>query len=263
MTSDRIWDRAADLPVPASGGRPRPELPALPVERSPSVDELFTFMRDAELRFETLRLRIEEWTEGVAGERRIAHDLMLRHVGDAKVITTEPKPGVAVGSYELWIGDGETVRTYASIHRLGTRRPARRRVVGLDDPDLPGFSKVYEPLTALPMETLPDTFVHPAGYCQNVLATGRCAVIGIGEIAGRRAVAMTCDHPRTVEVVGDRPDFRIEIAVDRETGVISRLIESIGGRVTRRAEATALQPDAPLPPSAFDFDFPPDTTLLY
>jgi hypothetical protein len=263
MITKRHWDRAADLPVPADGDRPRAEVPALPAERLPTVEELFTFMRDAELRFDTLRLRIEERTDGVGGERLIAHDLVLRHPGDAKVISTEPRPGVAVGTYELWIGDGELVRTYSSAHRLGTRRPVRRRVVGLDDPDLPGFSKVYEPLTSLPMETLPDTFVHPAGLCQNVLATGRCVVVGTGEVAGREAVLLVCDHPRTVELVGDRPDFRIELAIDRDTGVVSRLVESIGGRVTRHAEVTALQPNAPLPAAAFDFEFPPDATLLY
>jgi hypothetical protein len=263
MTSTRTWDRAADLPVPAGGERLRPEVAALLAGRLPTVEELFTFMRDAELRFDTLRLRIEERTVGVGGERRIAHELMLRHPGDAKVISTEPTEGVAVGTYDLWIGDRELVRTYASAHRLGTRRPVRRKVVGLDDPDLPGFAKVYEPLTALPMETLGDTFVHPAGYCQNVLATGRCAVVGTDEVAGREAIVLVCDHPRTVELVGDRPDFRIEIAVDRDTGIIARLRESIGDQVTRLAIATALQPDAPLPPSAFDFDFPPETTFLF
>jgi hypothetical protein len=263
MTADQSWERAADLPVPAAGGRSRPELPALAADRLPTLDELFTFMRDAELRFDTLRLRVEERTDGVAGERRIAMDLQLRHPGQAKVISTEPKDGMAVGTYELWISDGQTVRTYASAHRLGTRRPVRRRVVGLDDPDLPGSSKVYEPLTPLPMETLPDTFVHPAGYCQNVLATGRCAIVGTDEIAGREAILLTCDHPRTVEVVGDRPDFRIALGVDRETGVICRLVESMDGDVTRHAEATALQPDAPLPSSAFDFEFPEGTTYLY
>ena len=59
---------------------------------------------------------------------------------------------------------------------------------------------VYRPLTALPMETLPDTFVHPAGFCQNVLATGRCWVSGTTEIACREAVVLDCDHPRTIEV---------------------------------------------------------------
>ncbi len=263
MTSSRIWDRAAALPVVADGERLRPELPALPSTSLPSVAELFTFMRDAELRFDTLRLRIEELTGATSGGRSVSMDLMLRHRGDAKVVTTEPKPGVAVGDYELWISDGETVRTYVSAHHLGTRRPVRRSLVGLDDPDLPAFSKVYQPLTALPTETLPETFVHPAGYCQNVLATGHCRVVGTTEVAGREAIVLVCDHPRTIEVVGDRPDFRIEIAVDRDTGVISRLVETIGGVETRHAEVTVLEPDAPLPPSAFDFEFPTGTTYLY
>ena len=75
------------------------------------------------------------------------------------------------------------------------------------------------------METLPDTFVHPAGYCQNVLATGRCTVTGTDIVAGREAILLECDHPRTTELAGDRPDFHISIAVDRETGVILRLVE--------------------------------------
>ena len=156
-----------------------------------------------------------------------------------------------------------TVRTYSAPHKLGTERPVRRSVAGLDDPDLPGFSKVYRPLTALPMETLPETFIHPAGYCQNVLATGRCTVTGTDELAGREAVLLTSDHPRAIERIGDRPDFRIDIAVDRDSGVMVRLVESIGGTVTRHAEVTSLQPDAPLPPSAFDFAFPSDTTFIY
>jgi hypothetical protein len=122
---------------------------------------------------------------------------------------------------------------------------------------------VYEPVTALPMETLPDTFVHPAGYCQNVLATGRCAIVGTDLLGDREAILLTCDHPRTIEIAGDRPDHRIDLAVDRATGVIIRLVETIGGEVTRHAEVTDLAPDAPLPPSAFEFVFPTGTTMLY
>ena len=59
MSSTRLWDRAASLPVPVDG-RHRPELASLPAGL-PDVDTLFTFARDAELRFETLRMRIEEW----------------------------------------------------------------------------------------------------------------------------------------------------------------------------------------------------------
>jgi hypothetical protein len=122
---------------------------------------------------------------------------------------------------------------------------------------------VYEPVTMLPAESLPDTFIHPAGYCQNVLATGPCAVIGTELVGGREAILLTSDHPRSIEIAGDRPDHRIEIAVDRATGVILRLIETIGGTVTRHAEVTDLAPDASLPPSAFEFVFPTGTTMLY
>jgi hypothetical protein len=113
------------------------------------------------------------------------------------------------------------------------------------------------------METLPETFVHPAGYCQNVLATGRCAVVGSDVVNGREAILLECDHPRTTELPGDRPDFRIAIGVDRATGIILRLVESIGGAVTRQADVVDLGADTPLPPTAFDFTFPTGTTMLY
>ncbi|HEY4754323.1 MAG TPA: hypothetical protein VIH37_13630, partial [Candidatus Limnocylindrales bacterium] len=64
--SASAWDRAAALPVPV-GTSARPEVAALRDEL-PSVDALFTFMRDAELRFTTLRMRIEERTTTARGE---------------------------------------------------------------------------------------------------------------------------------------------------------------------------------------------------
>jgi hypothetical protein len=260
MTDTRLWDRAAVVPVRPTGRR-LPEVVALP-ETLPTVAELFDFMRDAEMRFETVRLRIEERTQTSRGEDVVAMDSVLRHPGEAKVTTTRAGDA-ARPEYEVWISDGEIVRTYASAHGLGTQRPVRNRPRGLDDPDLPGTAKVYEPVTALPMETLPDTFVHPAGYCQNVLATGRCLVSGTDIVAGREAVLLECDHPRTTELPGDRPDFHISVAVDRETGVILRLVESIGGEVTRHAEVIELLPDVPLPAAAFYFVFPTGTTMLY
>jgi outer membrane lipoprotein-sorting protein len=247
------------------GRRPRPELAALPADELPGVAELFTFMRDAELRFDTLRMRIEEHTFGVAGEQVAVVDVALRHPNDARVTTSQPALGTAA-SYELWISDGAVVRTYSAPHRLGTERPVRRGVVGVsgrESRDLPGPSRVYIPLTALPMETLPDTFVHPAGYCQNVLSTGDCRVVGPDEIAGREALIVECRHPRTIEMSADRPDFRIRIAVDRADGMILRLEESIGGTVTRDARVTQYDPDAPLGPNTFDFTFPTGTTMLY
>jgi outer membrane lipoprotein-sorting protein len=264
MTSTRLWDRASDLPVPAGRRRP-PELVALPPDELPSVPDLFTFMRDAELRFDTLRMRIEERSATTRGEHLVVVEVAIRHPKDARVTTTEPHRGTA-GNYEIWISDGETVRTYAAPHKLGTERPVRRPVQGVSGPearDLPGTSRVYAPLTALPMETLPDTFVHPAGYCQNVLATGDCRVTGLGEVAGRETVVVECDHPRTIEMAADRPDFRIRVNVDRADGVILRLQESIGGVVTRDARVTDYAPDAPLVPSTFEFTFPTGTTMLY
>jgi len=260
MTSTRLWDRAAALPVPVDGRR-FPAVAALGAGL-PSVAGLFEFMRDAELRFGTLRLRIVERTWTSRGEEATRIDVVLRHPGQARVTTG--RPGVAIGGpYEVWITDGELVRTYASAHKLGTQRPMRARPRGLDDPDFPGASQVYEPVTALPAETLPETFLHPAGYCQNVLATGACAVTGEEVIRGREAIILECAHPRVIEMAADRPDFRIQVAVDRELGVIVRLIESIGGEITRHAEVTDLEPDAALPPAAFEFVFPTGTTMLY
>jgi outer membrane lipoprotein-sorting protein len=218
-------------------------------------------MRDAELRWSTLRMRIEERAFGAAGEQLTALDVAIRHPGHARVTTSEPSRGTA-GNYEVWVSDGDVVRTYSAPHRLGTRRPVRPRVRGLGD-DFPAASRVYQPLTALPMETLPETFIHPAGYCQNVLSTGRTWISGTDVVSGREVIVVECDHPRSVEMVADRPDFHIQISVDRADGSILRLVESIAGDVTRDALVVAYQPDAALPPTVFDFEFPDGTTMLY
>jgi hypothetical protein len=261
MSASRAWDRAGSLPVPVAGRR-LPELAAMRDEL-PSLDELFTFMRDAELRFATLRMRLEERSWTARGKEVLIHDVSLRHPGEAKVLTSVPVPGTTDG-YETWVSDGTTVLTYVASRKVGTRRPVRPMVRGVtDNDDLPGRSGVYVPLTALQMETLPDLFVHPGGYCQNVLATGDCRVVGSTTVAGRVAIVLECDHPRTIEVTADRPDFAIRVTVDRLDGVILRLEESIGGQTTRDAIVTSYVPDAPLPPSAFAFTFPPDATVIY
>jgi outer membrane lipoprotein-sorting protein len=255
----RLWDRAAVLPSVA--GERIPEVAALPPEL-PTLEQLFTFMRDAELRFATLRMRIEERAFGARGELLTIMDISLRRPGDARVVTSEPGPG-AIGQSELWISDGTTVRTYSTIHRLGTSRPVRNRPRGLDSRDFPGSAKVYEPVTPLPNETLADLFIHPGGYCQNVLSTGRCWVSGSEVIAGREAIVVDCDHPRAVELYVDRPDYHVQLGVDRETGVITRLVESVEGQITRLAEVVHLDPDARLAPATFEFEFPDDATMLY
>jgi outer membrane lipoprotein-sorting protein len=261
MSANTAWDRAGSLPVPVAG-RVLPEVASLR-EDLPSVDELFTFMRDAELRFETLRMRIEEraWTS--RGEDITRIELSLRHPGEVKMLSALPGEAEP-GGYEVWVSDGTTVRTYVASRRTGTRRPARSIVRGVaDNLDLPGRSRIFVPRTPLQMESLPELFIHPAGYCQNVLATGTCRVAGSTVVAERQAIVLECDHPRTIELVADRPDFSIRIAVDRTDGVILRLEEAIGGNVTRDAQVTTYLPNASLPPSAFEFSFPPDTTFIY
>ncbi len=261
MSESRAWDRAGSLPVPVSGRR-QPEIAALRAEL-PSADALFTFMRDAELRFSTLRMRIEEHTWTARGEEVLVQDVTLRHPGEVKVLSSVPVDGTTDG-YEAWVSDGATIQTYVASRKLGTRRPARPMVRGVTgNGDLPGRSRVYVPMTPLQAETLPELFIHPGGYCQNVLATGECLVVGSSTVAGREAIVLECDHPRAIEMTADRPDFMIRISVDRADGVILRLEESIGGRITRDALVTSYVPDAPLPPSAFAFTFPPETTVIY
>jgi outer membrane lipoprotein-sorting protein len=254
------WDRASALPVVADGTR-RAELAALRPGR-PDVATLFTFMRDAELRFGSLRLRLDEHRYVASGEHRVSHELLLVHPGRAKV-TTIAEDGQVTRNHAIWISDGETIRTYQAAHNLATERPVRRRVVGLDDPDLPGTSRPYRPLTALPANSLVETFVHPAGYCQNVLATGACRVTGTDTVAGRETVVLTCHQPRTIELPADRPDHRLELAVDLETGLIARLIESFGDRLTRAVEATTLETDSAIPESAFTFAVPSDAATIF
>jgi outer membrane lipoprotein-sorting protein len=258
--STNPWDRASRMLVPVDGRRRAEVLVLAP--GLPDVATIFTFMRDAELRFQTLRMRVEETKVGVRGERHIVHEVSLRHPGDAKVISTVPDDAIS-SDYEVWISDGETVRTYSGEHRLGTERPVRRKVVDLDDPDLPGRSTVYVPVTELPMESVVETLVHPGGFAQNVLATGECWIGGTVRVAGREAILVECDHPRTIEIDADRPDHHFQLSVDRETGVITRLVETIAGEVTRSATVTSLGADVALPPSAFVFTFPSGTTLIY
>jgi outer membrane lipoprotein-sorting protein len=269
MPATPAWDRAAALPVPADpreraararAARARAEIVALRDE-FPTVGDLFTFMRDAELRFATLRMRIDVRTATTQGEKVEVIEVTLRHPGEVKVLTLPV--GGAIGAYDAWVSDGETVRTYTASRKLGTRRPVRKGIRGLDNGDLPGASRVYVPRTDLQPESLPDVFLHPAGYCQNVLATGDGVITGVTRVAGREAIVLECTNPRTIERVADRADFLIRIAVDRADGVILRLEESMGDLVTRFAEVASYEPDAVLAPGAFAFTFPVGTVFIY
>ena len=156
----RLWDRAAAI-RPCRAGRRPPELVALPDGR-PSLAEPVHFMRDAELRFQTLRMRIEErrCDRSTASGRDASRSCSATRAtqGRPPIRTGRPPATTSSGSRTARL-----VRTYSGVHQLGTQRPVRRRVVGLDDPTSRAGRRVYDPLTALPSESLPRRFVHPAG----------------------------------------------------------------------------------------------------
>lgn len=239
-----------------------PQLVVAPSPDAPSLGGLFTFMRDAEERFATLRMRLEDRTLGAAGERVEYHEVWLRHPGWAKVVTRFDALA-AHGASKVWVSDGTTVRTYDSRSRTASRRPLRGQVRGVTDPRLPSFAQVYTPRTALPMESLVNTFIHPYGLCRNVLATADLALLGTARLNDREIYLIRADHPRTTKVLIDRPDHGLEVGVDRLTGVVMLLIERVGDQVTRHAEVTALEPDAPIAEQAFTLHVPEDAETIF
>jgi hypothetical protein len=249
MSSDRA------LTLPAA------DYPVLP-EEMPALDELFAFMAQAELRFESLRMRIVDHQITTHGDETVSHDVWLRHTGWAKVVSTRGES--ADGDYDVWTSDGQTIRTFNALARTATERRARPVPVGLDDPDLPRHSRVYVAQTALPAETVADTFVHPNGLCRNVLSTGVIYRRGTTALAGgRETMLLRCDHPRSSHLLLDRPDHWLEVGIDTQTGMILLLAEHVGDRITRHAEATSVRLDESIPDSAFTIHTSADTRTIY
>jgi hypothetical protein len=236
------------------------QLAVLPEDTS-SLDELFDFMAEAELRFESLRMRIVDRQVTTHGEEIVTHDVWLRHPGNAKIVST--RGAASDADYDVWVSDGETVRTFNALGRTATQRRAPRPPRGLDDPDLPRRSRIYEPQTALQAETVADTFVHPNGLCRNVLATGVVYRRGTATIEGREVILLRCDHPRTNQILLDRPDHWLEVGVDAMTGLILLMAEHVGERITRHAEATNVRLDETIPDSAFTVHTSADTRTIY
>lgn len=263
--------RALDLP--------RPSAITLP-ETAPEIDELFDFMREAERRFRSLRMRIIERAQTAAGPTETTIELWLVHPGRAKVIENRPTPGESrpisraggrtLGAgpeggtipYYIWLSDGERVRTYDSATNVTTNRPHRHVPDEIADPSLPDFARVLPPITELPMESLPEAFVHPAGLARN-LATGRVVLVGQTQVSGRESLVLEIHHPRTTLVETDRPDHSVILGVDRETGIVTLLEERVGDAVTRRAEVTYLEPDSPIRDDVFAIHVPADAVTIF
>lgn len=251
---------ARPLPAPS---RPLPvaDRVALP-EAIPSIDELFLFSREAELRVSALRMIIEERVMSARGEELLRHELWLRHPGQARV-TTRRGSEIPSRDYDIWLLENDTV-TYCMVARkVASRRPLQRHVVGFADPGLPAFARQREPLTALPPGSLVDTIVHPHGLFRNVLVTGPLAVMGTQLVADREAIVVRAAHPRASEVLVDRPDRSIDVGIDRATGFLLLLSEHIGDTVTRHAEVTELVVDPVIPGATFELRLPADVRKLY
>ncbi len=219
-------------------------------------------MTEAELRFASLRLRIEDRRITTHGDELEAHEVWLRHPRQAKVIST--RGGQLDGDFDVWLTDGEQVRTYDRTANLATARRRPVHPAGATSEDLPGFARVYEPVTPLPAESLADTFVHPHGFCRNVLATGKLSLRGTAALAnGREVLLVHCAHPRSTQVLTDRPDHWLEVAVDTQTGLILLLAEHVGAQTTRRAEVTVVSIDDPIPDSVFNLHLSSDVRVIY
>jgi hypothetical protein len=230
--------------------------------QAPRLEDMFEFMADAELRVESLRMRILEQTLTARGETQVTIDVLLAHPGRARVTRRRSVEPLS-RDYDVWSSDGVTVTTYDARNQRASVRPLPRVVVGATRPDLPRYSRVYVPRTRLPAETLADTFIHPHGYIRNVLLTGPVALTATAIVQGREAFIMRADHPRSTYVLTDRPDRWLEVGVDRQTGFIVLLVEHIGDIVTRHAEVTSLELDPVLPLEAFVVHLPEDARRIY
>jgi len=253
------WASAA-VRTPPSERRPR--ILALPAGGLPDVAMLFTFMRDAELRFRTLRMRIEERTWGATGEALLIHEVVIRHPDRVRVTVRHvdlPMPR----DHETWAFTSGTITTWSAIHGTRTERPARRGIVGLDSSTLPATSRVYRPLTPLPIDSIAEVCIHPANYLQNVVSTGAVGVTGQVRVAGREAVVVESLHPGTTRIAADRGDASMRLAADAALGVISLLEQRLGDRVVRRAEAVSIEPDADIPDATFAVAIPSTARRIY
>ena len=229
---------------------------------APSIEELFLFAREAELRVQSLRMTTEEQVVSARGAEHIVHEVQLRHPGHARVTTKRSSEPLS-RDYDTWVSQGETITTFDARNRLASVRKHPRRLVGSDNPGLPPFARQYQPLTKLPAGSLADAFIHPHGLFRNVLVSGPLAIVGVQQVAGREAIVVRAQHPRSAKVLVDRPDRSVEVGIGRDSGFVLLLIERIGDAITRHAEVTTLQIDPVILDSAFELRLPDDVRKVY
>ena len=228
------------------------------------VAPMFRFMRDAEQRFDSLRMTILDRQVEARGETVTRSDVWVRHPGSSRVVVGDPE-GQTRAARHAWVVNGDTVTHLDADAKVVRSRPHLPIPRGADsDDDLPAFARVYRPLTPLPAGTLADTFVHPHGFCRNVLATGRLSLAGVATgAAGREMTLVRCDHPRSAKMLVDRPDRWLLVGADRSTGLILLLEEHVGDELTRRAEVTSLALDEPMGDELFALHVSGNIRRLY
>lgn len=250
------------LPVPAGPTVPRVSALIALDGAAPSLEDLFRFMADAELRVRSLRMRILEQTMTARGATEVTLDVLVRDDGSARV-TRRRSPDPMSRDYDVWSTDGTTVTTYDARSGRASVRRAHVAAVGVTADDLPRFARLRLARTRLPSESVADTFVHPHGYIRNVILTGIVTFTGSTMLNSRETILLRLQHPRSTYILTDRPDRWVDVGVDRQTGFISLLVEHIGDTVTRHAEAVSLEVDAPIPDDAFVVHLPGDVRRIY
>jgi len=228
----------------------------------PSIEELFAFSREAELRVQTLKMIIEERVVTAKGSDTIRHEIQLKHPGHARVATRRSSEPLS-HDYDIWISDGQKITAYEASNRLVSVRQHQALVVGSDSDDLPPFARQYQPVTQLPAGSLAEAFIHPHGLFRNVLVSGPLSLVGVQPVANREAVVVRSEHPRSAKVLVDRPDRSIEVGIGRDSGFVLLLIERIGDTVTRHAEVVSLELDPTIFDSAFEVKLPADVRKVY
>lgn len=250
------------LPVPAAPSAPPVAAMVALDGTAPRLEDLFRFMVDAELRVDTLRMRILEQTMTARGETEVTYDVLLRSDGRARVTRRRSADPIS-RDYDVWSSDGTTVTTYDALANRASVRQSSTMLVGVTAEDLPRFARVRPVRTRLPADSVADTFVHPSGFIRNVLLTGPVMFVGSTTLNGRETFLLRLQHPRSTYVLTDRPDRWVDVGVDRQTGFITLLVEHIGETVTRHAEAVSLEVDRDIPDDAFTVHLPGDVRRIY
>ena len=188
-------------------------------------------MRDAERRFETLKMRIEERTYGARGEQLVTMDIAVRHPGHARVVTTEPSARRSRQPRAL------DLRRRGRPHLLGgppawaRAGPSGTGVRGLDPRTTPARRPSTSRSRSLPMETLAELFVHPAGLLPERAGDGRLLDLGHGpdrRPRGRSSSSATTRGPSSDRSTGPTTTSRSPSIAS--TAFVTRLVESVATR---------------------------------